>query len=425
MTTIVKQSRELEDIRQELRFTFVSYVRNSCYNRHMIRRLVKLSKSRSFFLFGARGTGKSTLIRDLFSNEIKQDKALWLNLLDPELELKLRASPRLVLELALAKKAPWVVIDEVQKIPQLLDIAHLGIEEHGLKFALTGSSARKLRKGNSNLLAGRASSFSLFPLCAEELGPDFDLQFALNWGTLPGLLSISDELDRKRFLRSYAITYLKEEIQSEQIVREIDPFRRFLEVAAQCDGQIMNAAAIGREASVNDKSVIRYFDILEDTLLGFRLNAYSRSVRKQQALKPKFYFFDVGVRRALEQTLDSALLPSTTAYGRAFECFVIQEIFRQVAYHEIDARLSYLRTKDNSEVDLIFERPGKSSFWIEIKSSAQVDPLVCSRLEKLSSSALEEKRPRELRVFCRETNSRQVNGVRVVPWQEGIKELFK
>jgi predicted AAA+ superfamily ATPase len=391
----------------------------------MIRRDINLSKSRSFFLFGARGTGKSTLIREQFSTEMAKGSAVWFNLLDPELELRLRTHPRVALETALANKAKWVVIDEVQKIPSLLDIAHLGIEEHGLKFALTGSSARKLKRGNSNLLAGRASAFSLFPLSSFELGNDFDISRALNWGTLPGLLALSEDMERKRFLRSYAITYLKEEIQSEQIVREIDPFRRFLEVAAQCDGQIINAAAIGREASVNDKSVIRYFEILEDTLLGFRLDAYSKSVRKQQALKPKFYFFDLGVRRALEQTLDSTLLPSTAAYGKAFECFVVQEIFRQVAYREVDARLSYLRTKDDAEVDLIFERPGKSSFWIEIKSSTQVEPLVCTRLEKLSIAGPKEKRGRELRVFCRETTARKVNSVRIVPWQEGIAELFR
>ncbi|RMD83765.1 MAG: hypothetical protein D6808_08155 [Candidatus Dadabacteria bacterium] len=191
----------------------------------MYHRLINLPKTRSFFLFGPRETGKTELLKRTFH----PNESIFIDLLDPELSHKLSAYPKTVLELILPElgKKKWVVIDEVQKVPQLLDLVHQQITEKNFLFALTGSSARKLKKGKANLLAGRAFVFNLFPLTHRELGDDFDLDFYLGYGGLPDVYNIKNNLDRRRFLKAYAQTYLKEEIIAEQIVRNLPPFRRF------------------------------------------------------------------------------------------------------------------------------------------------------------------------------------------------------
>ena len=246
----------------------------------MFQRNIKLSKLHSFFLFGPRGSGKSTLL-DLF---IKPDEKVVLDLLDAELAGDLMSYPnRLLSRLApFQGKKPWVVIDEVQKAPQLLDLVHRLIKEKQFKFALTGSSARKLKRGAANLLAGRAFVYHLFPLTVPELQDRFCLNDALKFGTLPEIFTLENESDKAKFLKAYSETYLKEEIITEQIVRNLPPFRRFLNVVAQMDTEVINYSNVAKDIQSDPKSVSGYYDILEDTLLGFRLPAYHKSLRKQQ-----------------------------------------------------------------------------------------------------------------------------------------------
>lgn len=385
----------------------------------MYRRYLKIPKNNSFFLFGPRGSGKSTLLQ----NELPPAKALWFDLLNPDQEAEFQMHPeRLIEKWQAAEPRPeWVVIDEVQKAPKLLDVVHQAIERHRIRFALTGSSARKLKRGGANLLAGRAFVLHLHPLTSFELDSDFSLIDALQWGTLPKAVALEDPEDRKRFLRAYVQTYLKEEIQVEQAVRKIEPFRKFLEAAAQCNGEILNYSRLGREAGVEAKNVERYFQILSDTLLGFFLEACHPSVRKRQLSKPKFYFFDPGACRAAQNALDIPLLARTFAFGRAFEHFVILECIRLNDALERSFSFSYLRTKDGAEVDLVIERPGKSTLLVEIKSSERVDPSELRNLRDFGKAI----RGSERIVLCRERAPREVGGTSVLPWQDGLRRIFE
>jgi predicted AAA+ superfamily ATPase len=388
----------------------------------MIRRSLTISKESSFFLFGARGTGKSTFLKGQFD----AGQALWIDLLNPETEEIYARSPqtlaREIEALSRAGKAPdWVIIDEVQKIPALLDIAHSVIESHRQKFALTGSSARKLKRGHANLLGGRASIYALFPFTASELGEGFDLDSALNWGTLPRIHAITSDASRLDALRSYTQVYLKEEILIEQLVRNVTPFRGFLEVSAQMSGERLNYLKIAREIGVDSKTIQTYFDILEDTYLGFRLCAFHRSVRKSQLIQPKFYWFDGGVQRFLSGQAHSRLTPRTSAYGDAFEAWVINEIYRLNHYLGWDAKLSYLQTKNGPEIDLILSR-GKESVAIEIKSSERADPLDARRLEELATDLPGIKR---MLLISRDPKTQSMGRVDAMNWQEALTTLAR
>lgn len=384
----------------------------------MIDRVVKLPKNNSFFLFGARGTGKSTWIRSLFS-EIPH---LYVDLLNPDEEERLSKNPSSLLAQidALDPSIRWILLDEIQKVPKLLDVVHLEIERHKRLFALTGSSARKLKRGSANLLAGRAFVQHLFPLTARELGDRFDLETALQWGTLPMILALQEAQDKARFLRSYAQTYLKEEIVAEQIVRKLDPFRLFLEIAAQQNSEILNFSNIGRDAGVDTVTIQSYFQILEDTHLGFLLHPFHRSIRKRQRVNPKFYFFDTGVKRALEGTLTTGLVENTYGFGKAFEHLVILEVLRLNAYLEKDYRMSYLRTQEGAEIDLILERPGLPLVLVEIKSSRKVDERDIRTLH-----AFKKDLPPTTEAFClsRDPIAKVIEGVRLLPWRAGLKEM--
>lgn len=382
----------------------------------MVSRIVNLSKSNSFFIFGARGTGKSTLLRAALDPK----KSLFIDLLDLQTEDAFRLNPgELKNRLQSMPHLDWVIIDEIQKLPRLLDTVHQLIEERKLKFALSGSSARKLKRGAANLLAGRAFVYHLFPLTSVERASEFDLLEALNWGSLPKLLELPDPSDRREYLRAYALTYLKEEIQLEQIVRKLDPFRSFLEVAAQSNAQIINYRKIGLDVGVNTLTVQSYFSILEDTLLGFRLPPYHRSIRKRQRSNPKFYFFDPGVMRALAGTLGSPLVPSTSAFGAAFEHWVILEIHRLAEYARKDWRLSYLRTKDDAEIDLIIDRPGEKTLCIEIKSTENL------RADQLTSFMRLSRDFKNSEAWCLslDPDSKQIENIRCLHWREGLREL--
>ena len=270
----------------------------------MLNRIAKLSQSNSFFILGPRGSGKSTLIKQKYSKN-----NLYIDLLEPQTEDRYRLNPEsLKQELAGKPQLKKVIIDEVQKLPRLLDVAHQLIEEKNIQFILSGSSARKLKRGGSNLLAGRAFVFYLHPFTSKELGQSFDLNTALCWGLLPHLFNLKSNSDKEEYLKAYALTYLKEEIQLEQIVRKLSPFRKFLEIAAQMNGKVINYTKIARDIGVDTTTVQNYYSILEETLVGFYLNPYHSSIRKSQRLSPKFYLFDTGVCRALKGTLK---VPST------------------------------------------------------------------------------------------------------------------
>ena len=383
----------------------------------MFERLLQTTRHSSFFLFGARGTGKTTYIRGAFDPAT----SLYVDLLDPEIEDAYRRAPqRLEQQVrALADAVEWVLIDEVQRAPRLLDVVHRLIESTGKRFVLTGSSGRKLRRGASNLLAGRAFVYNLYPLTVPELGDSFELDDALRWGTLPGIYSLDGDDDRRAYLRAYALTYLKEEIVAEQIVRRLDPFRQFLEVAAQSNGMIVNYANIARDVGVDPKTVIAYFSILEDTLIGFLLPAYHRSVRKQQRSNPKFYFFDTGIKRSLDRTLEVPVTAGTYEYGKAFEHFIVTQVAHLARYGHPDWRLSYLRTGAGAEIDLVIERPGRPVAILEIKSAERIDDRDIRSLARFAGDFADPV------VLCvsRDPTRLAMDGVLCVHWRDAFREL--
>ena len=386
-------------------------------------RIINLPHSFSFFLFGARGTGKSTLLRE-HAATAADGTILSFDLLDPDVEDRFARDPG-SLEAEIAARSheraiEWVIIDEVQKAPRLLDVVHRLIEQRQTRFALSGSSARKLKRGGANLLAGRALVLHLHPFTYRELGAAFDLDRALTSGTLPGIYLDVDPQQRVRRLRAYAHTYLREEVQVEQLVRALDPFRAFLEIAAQHNGKVLNFSAIARDVGVRDhKTVQTYFEILEDTLLGFLLPSFNRSIRKSQAKAPKWYFFDTGVKRALDRTLDLPLLPQTSAFGEAFEHLVIAECHRLNELLERDYRLSYLQTKDGLEVDLVLHKP-RDLVFIEIKSAERVDPTRVARFARLLRDVPEARGY----WLSRDPIPQDLADVRCRFWQDGLSELF-
>lgn len=343
----------------------------------MIKRDCKPSKTNSFFLFGARGTGKTTLILDQFESNESND-TLFLDLLDPDLfdQLMLDSSRFEAIINSSENKFKRVVVDEIQKLPKLLDVIHQQIQKYKRQFILTGSSARKLKQKSTNLLAGRAWVYNLYPLSAKEISKNFqeniNLEEVLMWGGLPEVVTSKDNLSKKEFLSAYIVTYLQKEIQQERWVKNLEPFRKFLAIAAQMNGKIINKSKIAKEIGVNDVTVQNYFEILEETLLGFMLPAYHRSIRKAQRQMPKFYFIDTGIKRAIDRTLTVELLPQTSPFGDAFEHWVILEIIKNASYHRFDWEFSYIRTKEDVEIDLIINRPGQPHLFIEIKSKKKV-----------------------------------------------------
>ena len=393
-----------------------SKVKNGVRFLRMYQRSINLSKSNSFFLFGARGTGKTKLLTSF----LPASEALYIDLLSGTDYLRYSTDPDEFKSVCISSKKPWIVVDEIQKAPALLDVVHQLIESHNLLFALTGSSARKLRRGGANLLAGRAFVRELFPLTHIELGADFDLQSALEWGSLPRLFSIPEVADKARFLDAYALTYIKEEISAEQIVRKLDPFTRFLEVAAQSNTMIVNYSRIADDCGSSAKVVQSYFQILEDTLIGYFLPSYHQSIRKRQRTSPKFYFFDSGVVRALTREVGQPIAPSTFAYGRAFEHFIISEIKRLGSYYEKRFSYSYLRTKDDAEIDLIVERPGMPRVALEIKSSSNITERDTSPLERFSKELTN----CECICLSQETRPRRIGSIDVEPWRDGIGRVL-
>lgn len=384
----------------------------------MFPRIRNFSHKHSFFLFGPRGTGKSTLLKQRF----EQSECLWLDLLDSQVEDRFFRNPSELYDIvkALPDKIKYVVIDEIQKISKLLDEVHRLIEETDKIFVLTGSSARKLKHGAANLLAGRAFVYHLYTLSSFELGKKFELDPALRWGTLPKIFSLQENAEKDEFLRSYTDTYLKEEILSERVIRKLPPFRRFLEAAAQCNGKIINYANIARDVGVDDKTVKEYFFVLEDTMIGFFLEPFQNSFRKRLSEKPKFYFFDPGVVRSLSRRLSVPLIPKTSAYGEAFEHFILLEFIRLGNYFQPDYRFSFIRTQGDVEVDLVIERPGKPLLCVEIKSSDAISEMDIGSFSRITKDLPNCKAI----VLSQDPYMKKYAHVTCYPWQQGIAECF-
>jgi len=350
----------------------------------MYIRSSKPLKSQSFFLFGSRGVGKSTLINTL----LKGEKALKYDLLDLALEARLLLKPEelyfeVMKKLEESKDLKWVFIDEIQKIPELLNTVHKLIEETDLKFALTGSSARKLKRGGANLLAGRAFENKIFPLTMGELEKDFDLDDHLRWGGLPRL-TILKENEKIEFLSTYVNRFLKEEIQGEQLIRKMRPFRFFIEIAAQNSAKLINYSKIARDVGVDSNTIKTYFDILEETFVVHKLEAFHTSVRKRQLQSPKYYFFDLGVLRTVQNVHTLQITPKTSAYGFYFEHFIFHELIAKSEYEKNYYKFFYLTTKDGAEIDFVIERPGKPYALVEVKSKDRITEEDTKALSKIA-----------------------------------------
>ena len=428
--------------------------------------MLSLHPRHSFFLFGARGVGKSTLVEHCFAPnqepatpapqsavqqstvprgtvqphssglaDVRQgpivgpvqggqnSSILWCDLLLHEQEERLSQQPDHLIHMVHAGQYNKVIIDEVQKIPKLLDVVQKLMHTHKhIQFIMTGSSARKLKRGAGNMLAGRAFTYYLFPFSMFELAAGASvLHDVLEWGSLPSVWNQPNNEDKKLALSTYVHTYLKEEVLVEQLVRDLNPFRNFLSVAAQHNAEPLNFSNMARDVGVDDKTIKNYFSILEDTCLGFLLPSYHPSVRKQQLQAPKFYFFDTGVTRALSKQTAAPLLPGTYAYGRAFEHRVFLEVFYLNHYLQKDFNLYYLKTKSGVEVDLIIERPGEPDLLVEIKSTQRVQQDHLRGLAKMQSSW-----PKACRaqLWSQDLAHTQQGTVECLHWYHALKKLF-
>ena len=308
----------------------------------MYSRLIKFPAQKSFFLFGPRGTGKTTWIRKNFPN------ALYFDLLDPEIYTDFLARPAHLETYSEKEKFDWIIIDEVQRVPELLNEVHRLIEAKHYKFVLTGSSARKLRRGGQNLLAGRALTYYMYPLTAVELGDDFNLETVLDYGALPSIFS---EPDKKKYLESYVKTYLYEEVLQEGMTRNLSAFARFLETASFSQGSVLNVSEVAREAMVERKVIENYFTILEDLLVATRIPVFTKRAKRKMVTHHKFYFFDAGIYRTIRPMgpLDN---PEGVS-GISIETLFLQNLQAINDYYDFGYKIYYYRTALGVEVDFI------------------------------------------------------------------------
>lgn len=334
----------------------------------------------SFFLFGPRGTGKTTWLRQSLP------EALWFDLLRTQTFLGLTRHPESFRQQVEARpRGSWVVVDEVQRLPALLNEVHALIAETGRKyrFALSGSSARKLKRMDVNLLAGRAINRRFFPLTAAELDYAFEVDRVLRFGLLPQIHAEPEHsLD---VLDAYVANYIREEIQQEALVRSLDSFARFLDVATLMNGQIVNVAGLARDAAVARPTVQGYFEVLVDTLIGFWLPAWQRRAKVKEVASAKFYLFDPGVARALAGRVREPLEGSER--GFLLETWVLHELRAAMAFHNTGGELNYWRTPSGSEVDFVWTR-GNRAVGIEVKASDRWRPEFGGSLKGLISDKI-------------------------------------
>lgn len=373
----------------------------------IVSRFVDLS-GQSAFLFGPRGTGKTTWLRDQLPD------ALFVNLLRPETYRELSARPeRLSAFVRGAPEKRDVVVDEVQRVPELLHVVHDLLEEPAApRFVLTGSSARKLRRGGADLLAGRAVVRTMHPFMAAEL-PEFDLERSLRYGLLPLVVDSNQPDDT---LAAYASLYLEEEVKAEALVRDVGAFARFLETVSFSHAGVLNVSDVARESQTNRKTVEGYLAILEDLLLSFRVPVFTRRAKRRTAAHPKLYLFDAGVFRSLRPT--GPLDRPEEIDGAALEGLVAQHLRAWIAYGSDNLELSYWRTRSGVEVDFIVY--GQSGFWaLEVKNTASVRPADLRAI----TTFIEDYPECTGLLLYRGSDRLEINGIRCVPVDEFLRTL--
>ena len=374
---------------------------------------IDLAREETVFLWGPRQAGKSTLLHSLFPESIYKD------LLKSDVYMPLLNKPSLLreeLEAAEIKRDTQkypVIIDEVQKVPALLDEIHWLIENRGIRFVLCGSSARKLKRDKANLLGGRAIRYELYPLVFPEID-DFDLQKALNNGLMPRhYLSKHPQ----RLLQSYINDYLKEEIYSESLTRNLPAFSRFLEVSALSNGELINFSNIASECSISAPTVREYYNITIDTLLGRFLPAFRKKSKRRQILAPKFYYFDVGVTSKL--SFREKIIQGSDCFGKAFEHFIINEVTAYASYSEKFFKLAYWKSASGFEVDLVL---GDAEVIIEIKSATEIR----SRHLKGMRAFKEEFNARKYLVVSLDKEPRKTSdSIEILPWKNFLEQLWQ
>ena len=381
-------------------------------NRQFNRLLtIDLPPQQSAFLWGARKTGKTTLLREQFTQSV------FIDFLRTDTFIEYTRAPYLLRERLMAKQDQAVqhpiIIDEVQKVPEILNEVHWLIENRGLQFILCGSSARKLRRGQANLLGGRAWRFELFPLVSKEV-EDLDLLRALNHGMIPSHY-LQDNY--KRSLRGYVQDYLKEEVFQEGLTRNIPAFSRFFEAMGYAHGSLLNYTNIARECGVTSKTVKEYYQILVDTLLGTYVMPFKKRQERQVITKaPKFYLFDVGVAGAIcKRTIPEE---RGEMFGNAFEHFIYLEMLAHSSYHEIDYEIQFWRTKSGQEVDFVL---GGGEVAVEVKSTARLD----KRSLRPLKTFIELYKPREAIVVCNESEERLHSGIKIMPWRIFLQKMWQ
>ncbi|MDZ4806288.1 MAG: DUF4143 domain-containing protein [Candidatus Eisenbacteria bacterium] len=364
-----------------------------------------LLAQKSFFLLGPRSTGKSHLVRTQLTG-----KALVIDLLKSDNFLRLSDRPSALEEMVRAGGRDLVVIDEIQKLPVLLDEVHRLIEETSTRFLLTGSSARKLRQGQANLLAGRARQANLFPLVSAEI-PDFDLVRYLTVGGLPqvhGSAEPHEELD------AYVGTYLREEIQAEGAVRNLPRFGRFLSIAALTTGEVLNFTNVARDVGMSPSTVIEHYRILEDTLVGFMVEPWGRGTKRKEVAAAKFYLFDTGVTNTLARI--RTLERNSNHFGRAFEQFIALELRAALSYQRVSAPLNYWRTQDKNEVDFVIG----DLCAVEVKATERTTDGDSVSLRRLQDEAT----LGSYYLVSQDPVERLKEGVRYLPWQRFLEILW-
>lgn len=369
--------------------------------------LALLLNKKSHFLFGPRSTGKSYLIRQTFEN-----KHPIINLLRNDLYLQLAQSPSSLESIILAHADPsLVIIDEVQMIPSLLNEVHRLIEEKKIRFLLTGSSARKLKRKNTNLLGGRARKAALFPLTSFEI-PNFNLEHYLKVGGLPDIYQSDEPYED---LGAYTDTYLKDEIQAEALVRNIIGFSKFLQTAALTSGQMLNFTKVANDAGIPVTTIREYYHILEDSFLGFMLPAFTKTISRKAISTAKFYFFDLGVKHYLSKITE---LPfKTSLYGEAFEHFIALELRAYLSYRKLRHELCYWRSKSGFEVDFIIG----NELAIEVKASETIN---ANDLKGLNAFK-EENLVKNYYVVSHDLVDKKLNsGIHLLHWQSFLKKLW-
>ncbi len=363
--------------------------------------------SAALFLWGARQTGKTTLLHDRYPD------ARFYDLLDTTLNAELSVRPQILREEVLAERPQLVVIDEVQHVPLLLEEVHWLLENTATRFILCGSSARKLRRRSRTLLGGRAIDFHLLPLTTHEIG-DVDLDRVLQHGALPVHYLVDDP---SQLLQAYVNNYIKAEIIDESATRNIPAFSRFLQIAGLCHSQQINYANVARESGVSASTVRNYFQLLEDTLLGFTLEPWRRRKKRRLVETAKFYLFDVGVANQLHPE-SHVVVEGSDRFGRAFEHFVLNEVRAYLSYQRLDHPVSYWRTSSGFEVDLIL---GNMELAIECKSTREVRTADLKGLRALS----EENHPRRKIVVSRVARPRTTDdGIEILSWRSFCRALW-